>query len=145
MGVFNGAEVKAHKVIKAYMNRMKQGKSQLKYLSTKGKSRAGSRVRLANARHFFAQINERMQQYLEQYPVQRIALSCPKSLLPHLYNAEVPCPFNKHDTRLYKVPRHVHTPKLDVLLDTHKFLLKGELIAANNRAQWAEQLVVSLL
>ncbi|MEL7006131.1 MAG: hypothetical protein AAFN93_25900, partial [Bacteroidota bacterium] len=37
-----------HKVFKSYMVRKKQGKSQLKYLNAKGKSRAGSRVRLAN-------------------------------------------------------------------------------------------------
>ncbi|MEM8895691.1 MAG: hypothetical protein AAGC88_14000, partial [Bacteroidota bacterium] len=53
IGYFEGGENKAHKVFKSYLVRKKQGISQLKYLKTKGKSKAGSRVRLGNAVDFF--------------------------------------------------------------------------------------------
>ncbi|MEM7036019.1 MAG: hypothetical protein AAF570_03495, partial [Bacteroidota bacterium] len=53
LGYFEEGEVVHHKVVKKYMVRRKQGKSQVGYLGTRGKSKAGSRVRLANAVRFF--------------------------------------------------------------------------------------------
>lgn len=50
---FHNGEMINHKVFRAYMVRKKQGKSQIKHLKTKGKSRAGSRVRLEGTRLFF--------------------------------------------------------------------------------------------
>jgi len=128
MGYFeNGVNIH-HKVFRAYMVRMKQGKSQIKHLKTKGKSRAGSRVRLGETVDFFENINERLQEYFSQHQVHRIALSCSKILIPYLFNSKVPTPFDKKDERIFKIPRHIHTPIYDVMMDTHKFLLKGELI-----------------
>ena len=46
LGYFEEGKILNHKVIRKYMVRKKQGKSQLKHLNSKGKSRAGSRVRL---------------------------------------------------------------------------------------------------
>ncbi len=128
LGYFeNGANLD-HKVFRSYMVRKKQGKSQIKYLKTKGKSRSGSRVRLGETLEFFENINERLQSYFEENDVQRIALSCSKTLLPYLFSSKVETPFTKSDSRLYKVPKHVHTPIYEVLLDANKFLMKGELI-----------------
>ncbi|MDX5481817.1 MAG: hypothetical protein LPK07_09045 [Hymenobacteraceae bacterium] len=117
-----------HKVFRSYMVRKKQGKSQIKYLKTKGKSRAGSRVRLGETAEFFENINGRLQEYFEEHEIHRIALSCSKTLIPYLYNSKVATPFDKHDPRLYRIPRHIHTPVYEVLLDANKFLLRGELI-----------------
>jgi hypothetical protein len=117
-----------HKVFRSYMVRKKQGKSQIKYLKTKGKSRAGSRVRLGETREFFENINERLQRYFEDNTVHRVAISCSKTLLPYLYDSKIPTPFDKRDERLFKIPMHVHTPIYEVMMDVHKFLLKGELI-----------------
>ena len=128
MGYFENGVNLHHKVFRAYMVRMKQGKSQIKHLKTKGKSRAGSRVRLGETVEFFENINERLQEYFAQHQVHRIALSCSKILIPYLFNAKVPTPFDKRDERIFKIPKHIHLPIYDVLLDTHKFLLKGELI-----------------
>jgi hypothetical protein len=128
MGYFENGVNLDHKVFRAYMVRMKQGKSQVKYLKTKGKSRAGSRVRLAETVEFFENINERLQQYFAKHEIHRIALACSKILIPYLFNSKVPPPFDKRDVRLFKIPKHIHTPIYEVMMDTHKFLLKGELI-----------------
>ncbi len=60
VGYFHQGQLIDHKVIRAYMVRQKQGKSQFKYLKTKGKSRAGSRIRLAETLLFFNEINKKL-------------------------------------------------------------------------------------
>ncbi|WP_224743991.1 hypothetical protein [Pontibacter aquaedesilientis] len=129
LGYFENGRCLDHKVFRSYMVRKKQGKSQIKYLKTKGKSRAGSRVRLGETLEFFENINGRLQEYFEEHEVQRIAISCSKTLIPYLFNSKVRTPFTKDDPRLYKIPKHIHTPIYDVLLDTNRFLQCGELIS----------------
>jgi hypothetical protein len=128
IGYFENGINLDHKVFRAYMVRKKQGTSQIKHLKTKGKSRAGSRVRLAETMTFFENINERLQAYFAQHQIDRIALSCSKTLIPFLFDSKVATPFDKRDPRLFKIPKHIHTPIYEVMLETHKFLLKGELI-----------------
>lgn len=128
MGYFEDDLNLDHKVFRSYMVRKKQGKSQIKYLKTKGKSRAGSRVRLGETVEFFENINGRLQEYFEEYEVDRIAISCSKTLIPYLFGSKIPTPFDKKDERLFRIPRHVHTPIYEVMMDTQKFLQKGELI-----------------
>lgn len=128
MGYFENGLNLDHKVFRSYMVRKKQGKSQIKYLKTKGKSRAGSRVRLAETVEFFENINERLQEYFEEHEVHRIAISCSKTLIPYLFNSKVTTPFDKNDPRLFKIPKHIHTPIYEVMLDANRFLMKGELI-----------------
>lgn len=143
IGYFEDDRVIDHKVIKSYMVRKKQGKSQLKYLNKKGKSRAGSRVRLANTLDFFNNINERLQTYSDSGSIDRIAISCSKSLIPYLYNARIDCPFDKKDDRLYKIPKHINIPNYEVLLATHKFLLRGELIYDDKYKTMVDDFLVS--
>lgn len=134
-----------HKVFRSYMVRKKQGKSQIKYLKTKGKSRAGSRVRLGETAEFFENINERLQSYFEDYDIHRIAISCSKTLQPYLYSAKVATPFTKNDPRLYKIPKHIHTPIYDVLLSANKFLLRGELIYSDTQQEYINHLLGSII
>ncbi len=96
-----------HTTIGAYMTRKKQGFSQIKYLNKKGKSRAGSRVRLAGTITFFENINIILTELFERHSIDRIALNCSTSLIPYLYQSKVQCPFNKDDMRLYKIPLHI--------------------------------------
>lgn len=138
IGYFENGRNLDHKVFRSYMVRKKQGKSQIKYLKTKGKSRAGSRVRLGETEEFFENINNRLQQYFEEHFVHRIAVSCSKTLIPFLFNAKVATPFSKNDPRLLKIPKHIHTPIYEVLLDANRFLLRGELIYEE-----AQQAIVS--
>lgn len=141
MGYFEDGINIDHKVFRSYMVRKKQGKSQIKYLKTKGKSRAGSRVRLGETVEFFENINGRLQEYFEEHRIDRIAISCPKILIPYLFNSKVPTPFDKRDERLLKIPRHIHTPIYDVMIDTHKFLLKGELIYEDAHQEIVDELL----
>lgn len=145
MGYFENGVNLDHKVYRAYMVRKKQGMSQIKYLKTKGKSRAGSRVRLGKTVEFFENINERLQDYFATHEVGRIAISCPKILIPYLFNSKAATPFEKKDARILKIPKHVHTPTYEILMDIHKFLLKGELIYEETRQEIIEtQLLASL-
>ncbi|MBK0403726.1 hypothetical protein I5M27_12065 [Adhaeribacter sp. BT258] len=128
IGYFENGLNLDHKVIRAYMVRKKRGVSQIKHLKTKGKSRAGSRVRLAETEEFFDNINERLQTYFAAHEIDRVALSLPKILMPYFYKATIKTPFEKQDPRIFKIPKHIHTPIYEILLDTNKFLQKGELI-----------------
>lgn len=141
VGYFENGINREHKVFRAYMVRMKQGKSQVKYLKTKGKSRAGSRVRLAETVEFFENINGRLQQYFTGRQIDRIALSCSKILIPYLFNSKIATPFDKRDARIVKIPKHIENPIYEILLDTNKFLLKGELIYEEPQQPLIEELL----
>ena len=132
IGVFEGENCLEHKVLSAYMVRKKQGKSQIKHLKTKGKSRAGSRVRLAKTIIFFEQINERITRHIKENEFDRIAFSCSKILMPYLFNSKVPTPFDRKDDRIYRIPKHLHQPNFEVMLGMQRFLNKGELIGAES-------------
>lgn len=127
VGLFENFENTDHKVFRAYMVRKKQGKSQIKHLKTKGKSRAGSRVRLSETLDFFNEINERLNRYFSDHRIDRIGLACSETLLPYLYSAKNIPPFEKKDPRLFKIPRHIQNPTFESLLETNNFLLQGEL------------------
>lgn len=96
-----------HTTFSAYMTRKKQGFSQIKYLNKKGKSRAGSRVRLAKTVEFFENINTTVSELLDEYVIDRLALDCSKTLLPYLYQSKIPFPLDKKDPMLYKIPLHL--------------------------------------
>src|SRR5688572_31879203 len=86
IGYFENGKNLDHKVFRAYMVRKKRGTSQIKHLKTKGKSRAGSRVRLAETLEFFENINGRLQDYFEEHQIDKIAMSCSKILIPFLFD-----------------------------------------------------------
>lgn len=107
VGYFHQGQLIDHKVFRAYMVRQKQGKSQFKYLKTKGKSRSGSRIRLAETVLFFNEINERLRVYDSQYPMDFWGLSVGKTLWPLLFDAEVAPPFTSKTLQLIELPYHV--------------------------------------
>lgn len=102
-----GKSTISHTSVSSYMSRKKQGFSQIKYLNKKGKSRAGSRVRLNKTIEFFEKINEKLTAFLTDSGIDRIAISCTASLVPYLHQSKVKCPFQKDDPRLYKIPLHI--------------------------------------
>ncbi|MEQ9303185.1 MAG: hypothetical protein RJQ14_04660 [Marinoscillum sp.] len=105
--LMEGTENVYHTTFSAYMTRKKQGFSQIKYLNKKGKSRAGSRVRLAKTVEFFENINQTMNELWEDFQISRLALHCSKTLLPYLMQSKVPFPVDKRDPVLYKIPLHI--------------------------------------
>ena len=128
VGVFCGKECRTHKVFGAYMVRKKQGKSQIKHLKTKGKSRAGSRIRLASGLEFFEDINRRLQSHFDEYHIERIVFSCSKILMPYFFGSKVPTPFDKKDHRVLGIPRHIEKPTYEEMMKTHRFLSYTELL-----------------
>lgn len=121
-GYFHNGEMLDHKVFRAYMVRQKQGKSQIKYLKTKGKSRAGSRLRLGESEQFFEEINERLQQYEENYAITTWGISCGKTLWPYFFGSDTPTPFAKNAENLISIPFHIQQPGFETLQAIHKKL-----------------------
>lgn len=68
VGYFHQGKLLDHKVFRAYMVRQKQGKSQIKHLKTKGKSRAGSRIRLAETARFLKKSTNGFNPTLRSFP-----------------------------------------------------------------------------
>lgn len=119
---FENTELMDHKVFRAYMVRKKQGKSQIKYLNTKGKSRAGSRVRLQETLDFLEEINIRLISYFEENRIDLIAINSSKILLPYLFESKSKTPFEKKDPRLYKIPKHIASATHENLLEVNEQL-----------------------
>ena len=104
VGYFHQGILLDHKVFRGYLVRQKQGKSQFKYLKTKGKSRAGSRIRLEETQVFFKEINQRLQVYAKQYPLNFWGLGCAKTMWPLLFDGEVEPPFSSKSKELIELP-----------------------------------------
>ncbi len=115
IGIVEEGVLVENKVFKTYMVRKKQGKSQLKHLNAKGKSKAGSRLRLSNTVNFFEDINQSLVYYFDDYAVGSILISCPIALSSHFYTSKTPPPFNKKDERLQKINFHIHSPNNESL------------------------------
>jgi hypothetical protein len=118
--LYENGQLADHKVFRAYMVRKKQGKSQIKHLKTKGKSRAGSRVRLQETLEFFENINERLQSYFAEKRIDLIAFSCSSTLLPYFFNSKKATPFDKSDVRIFKIPVHVPSATFENMEKTYR-------------------------
>ncbi|MBN3582052.1 hypothetical protein JYB64_06605 [Algoriphagus aestuarii] len=129
-GYFHNGEMIDHKVFRAYMVRQKQGKSQIKYLKTNGKSRSGSRVRLGESALFFEEINERLNQYAANYPIAHWGISCSKTLWPYFFGASISPPFEKNQENLMSIPFHVQHPDFETLQDIHRKVNSFQLLVA---------------
>ncbi|OOG73694.1 hypothetical protein [Algoriphagus sp. A40] len=131
-GYFHRGELIDHRVFRAYMVRQKQGVSQIKYLKTKGKSRAGSRIRLAESEHFFEEINERLQTYSGKFPIDFWGISCAKTMWPFYFSSSIPAPFSSKDENLIELPIHIPQASLEVLKLVGNLIQKFHLILSDN-------------
>jgi hypothetical protein len=86
------------------MVRKKQGKAQITYLNKKGKSRAGSRIRLAQTVKFFEEINEQVNMWIKNVNPDRLLISCPPRLWGLLFQSKIKPEFSKKDPRIFKIP-----------------------------------------
>lgn len=128
VGYFHQGKLLDHRVFRAYMVRQKQGVSQIKYLKTKGKSRAGSRIRLAETERFFEEINERLTYYADSYPIDFWGISCGKTLWPYFFDSEIRPPFSSDSSNLIELPMHVPQPSFENLEQIGKILSQSHLI-----------------
>ena len=127
VGYFHHGKLEDHKVFRAYMVRQKQGKSQIKHLNTKGKSRAGSRIRLAETERFFEEINERLESY-QAYPIDFWGISCSKTLWPYLFSSQTPPPFTSDSSNLIELPFHVSQASFEELEQGGRLLSQAHLL-----------------
>lgn len=131
LAYYEGDELIEHKVFKTYMVRKKQGKSQIKHLKSKGKSKAGSRVRLSNTIHFFEQINGRLKEYFNDYHVEKIIYACPTNMISLFYESKILPPFDRTDERLIKIPIDIQQPCFEELLKINHKICLGKLTFYN--------------
>lgn len=127
-GYFHQSILLDHKVFRAYMVRQKQGKSQIKYLKTKGKSRAGSRVRLGETVQFFEDINTRLNEYSSNFPIDLWGISCAKTLWPFYFESEIQPPFSQNQENLIAVPFHIAQASFDELKQAGNLMSKFHLL-----------------
>ena len=113
-----------HKLIRKYMVRKKQGKAQITYLNQKGKSRAGSRIRLNQTVQFFEDINDQVNLWMKEQNPRRILISCPPRLWGLLFQSKVKPVFSKKDARVFKIPLAINIPDRQELMRVHKLSQK---------------------
>lgn len=122
VGYFHLGELIDHRVLRAYMVRQKQGKSQIKHLKTKGKSRAGSRIRLGETERFFEEINARLISYETDFPIDFWGVACSKTLWPYWFDSKTPPPFSSQNSNLIELPFHVRQASFEELQAAGKLL-----------------------
>ena len=133
VGYFHLGELIDHRVFRAYMVRQKQGKSQIKHLKTKGKSRAGSRIRLGETERFFEEINERLISYQSDFSIDFWGVSCAKTLWPYWFDSKTPPPFSSQNENLIELPFHVHQASFEELAQAGKLLSQFHVIFSSDQ------------
>jgi hypothetical protein len=130
-----------HKLIRKYMVRKKQGKAQITYLHNKGKSRAGSRIRLAQTVKFFEEINEQVNAWIKNDELDRLLISCPPRLWGLLFQSKTKPQFSKKDPRILKIPMDIKIPNRDELNRVNKLAQKCIIeINGNLNLEWLKHI-----
>lgn len=133
-----------HKLIRKYMVRKKQGKAQITYLHSKGKSRAGSRIRLAQTVQFFEEINDQVNMWMKNNEPDRLLVSCPPRLWGLLFQSKTKPEFSKKDPRILKIPVDIKIPNRDeldrVLKMAQKCIIEFD---SNPNQEWLDHITLN--
>ncbi len=128
LGRFEGARPLATKSLRRYVVRGK-GRAQPLHLKTKGKSRYGSRLRLANARRLLVETNEKLNEWEKELgPADRVYYSCPVRLWSSVFETTPAPPFERSGP-LVRIPLDLPRPTVEVLLRTYRSLEYGRIEA----------------
>jgi len=129
LGVIQDNEIIHHKVITKYMVRKKQGKSQLTYLTTKGKARGGAKLRLERTQEFFQEIRKKIFEWRDFVDIAEIiCYQCTPRLWTGLFKVKSKYPlFTQTDPRLYKIPITTYKPNYNELLRVNQVLSRGNI------------------
>ena len=112
----SNGQILEHKLIRKYMVRKKHGKAQITYLHSKGKSRAGSRIRLTQTVEFFEEINEQVNSWIQDDNPDRLLISCPPRLWGLLFQSKIKPVFSKKDQRIFRIPMDIKIPDKSELI-----------------------------
>ncbi|WP_051203823.1 hypothetical protein [Hugenholtzia roseola] len=124
-------QILKHKAITAYMVRKKQGRAQLNYLKTKGKSRLGSRIRLQNTILFFENIHKKLKEWGKVQNSCRFIYSGTPTIWHLLYESKANQNFERKDSRFIKVPLSVRKPNFMEVRRINAHIKKGRLLLLN--------------
>jgi hypothetical protein len=125
LGLFEEGEERATKSFRRYVVRGR-GRAQPLHLSTKGKSRYGSRLRLQNARRLLSETIEKLHEWQAAHgPSSHIFYNAPVRLWASLFSAKLAPPFEKAGA--IRVPRDLPKPTTEVLLRTYRGLGYGRI------------------
>lgn len=105
-GYFENGEMIAHRVFRGYMVRKKQGKAQITYLKRKGKSRAGSRMRLNATTLFIQEMIHWVNDHVDSKDLNRVILGVSPQFWPLFYQQDEQFCFDQRDTRI--IPPGLH-------------------------------------
>lgn len=126
LGRFDRAQCLAKKAFRRYVVRGK-GRAQPLHLKTKGKSRYGSRLRLANARRLLVETNEKLLEWEQEFgPADIIYYSCPVRLWPSVFDTTPRPPFEKTGP-LVRIPLDLPRPNTEMLARTYRALEHGRI------------------
>lgn len=125
MGWFELGESVRTKSDKKYVVRGK-GKAQPTHLSTKGKSRYGSRLRLQNARALLDETDARIRDWQESHgPPEHVFYSCPVRLWADFLKLQSEPPID--GDAAIRIPYDLAVPTTDVLLRCYKKMSYGRI------------------
>ncbi len=143
IGYFEENELVLHKVITRYMVRG-NGKAQHTYLKTRGKSKAGSRIRLAQTLDFFEEINQKIDEWAIIDDCRKVLYSASIPLWNMLFESKVAPVFEKIDKRLLKIPLDVDVPNHAELLHIGEMMQEGQIrLFLNDINSNANNLIIS--
>lgn len=125
LGLFEEGEERATKSFRRYVVRGK-GRAQPLHLSTKGKSRYGSRLRLQNARRLLRETIEKLNEWQATHgPSRHVFYNAPVRLWASFFGAKLAPPFQKADA--IRIPRDLPKPTTEVLLRTYRGMGYGRI------------------
>jgi len=131
LGVFDRSGCRQYKVIRKYMTRKSQGKAQITYLNQKGKSRAGSRIRLANTIEFFKEICSWINQYEAELKPASLLYQTTPVLWGMMFENRFGLDLDKEDKRFRKIPVYVNQNTYKTLFYVYRQSQAGQILIMN--------------
>lgn len=126
LGWFDGGEEVQTKSFKRYVVRG-SGHAQQTHLSSKGKSRYGSRLRLRNAQRLLEDTNERLAAWWSQFgAAEQLFVNTPSRLWASLFEVTPAPPFERAFPTI-RIPRDLPKPSQDVLRRAYRSLCYGRI------------------
>jgi len=70
---------------------------------------------LGETERFFEEINERLQEYSSNFPIDIWGISCGKTLWPYYFESETAPPFSQNQENLISLPFHIAQASFEAL------------------------------
>jgi len=111
------------------------------YLHKKGKSRAGSRIRLAQTVKFFEDINDQANLWIREDDPDRLLISCSPRLWGLMFQSKIKPLFDKKDERLFRIPLDINTPDQKEIRRINEAAKQIKIETAGENHQWVEPFI----